>query len=299
MKYIEEFQKGYKPPFQEQDKAPGLQSKLNPQPINDVTADGKPYKASGKLEGQSVIITGADSGIGLSTAILFALEGADLTLAYTEKEKEEAKAAEQEINKKTGGKRKIYLHVSDLRKEKECINLVEKHLDFHGKLDALVLNHGTQNANTYLPTLSTEQWHNTFDTNIHSFFYICKAAIPHLPPGATINFNASINMAVGHPELIDYTATKGAIVGFMRALSNQLVGEKGIRCNAVAPGPIWTPLIPATMSKESIEKFGTSVPMGRAGQPIEIATAFVYLASPDSSYISGQVIHINGGVVIE
>ncbi|KAF9819912.1 hypothetical protein IEO21_01773 [Rhodonia placenta] len=299
MKYIEQFQKGYKPPFQEQTDAPGLQAKLNPQPINDVTADGKPYKASGKLEEQSVIITGADSGIGLSTAILFALEGADLTLTYTPKEKKEAKAAEEEIKKKTNGKCKVQTLEYDLRKEQQCIELVKKHLSFHRKLDALVLNHGTQNANTYFPSLPTEQWHDTFDTNIHSFFYICKAAIPHLPPGGTINFNASINMAVGHPELIDYTATKGAMIGMMRALSNQLVGDKGIRCNAVAPGPIWTPLIPATMTKDSIEKFGTSVPMGRAGQPIEIATAFVYLASPDSSYISGQVIHINGGVVIE
>ncbi|CCM04189.1 uncharacterized protein FIBRA_06355 [Fibroporia radiculosa] len=299
MKFSEQFKKGYKPPFQTQASAPGLQSKLDPQPVNDVTADGKPYKASGKLDGQSALITGADSGIGLSTAILFALEGADLTLTYTAKEKQEAEAAEQEIKKKTNGKCKVQTLEFDLSKEEQCIVLIEKHLAFHGKLDAIVLNHGTQNANTYLPTLPTEQWHNTFDTNIHSFFYICKAAIPHLPPGATINFNASINMAVGHPELIDYTATKGAMIGFMRALSNQLVGDKGIRCNAVAPGPIWTPLIPATMSEDSIEKFGTSVPMGRAGQPIEIATAFVYLASPDSSYISGQVIHINGGVVIE
>ncbi|KAH9937211.1 uncharacterized protein B0H18DRAFT_867781 [Fomitopsis serialis] len=299
MKYIEQFQKGYKPPFQEQGSAPGLQSKLDPQPLNDVTADGKPYKAANKLEGQSAIVTGGDSGIGLATALLFALEGADLTITYTAKEKGEAKAAEEEIKKKTNGKIKLQSFEFDLRKEEQCIVLIEKHLAFHGKLDALVLNHGTQNANNFLPTLPTEQWHNTFDTNIHSFFYLCKAAIPHMPPGGTINFNASINMAVGHPELIDYTATKGAIIGLMRALSNQIVGDKGIRCNAVAPGPIWTPLIPATMSKKSIETFGTTVPMGRAGQPIEIATAFVYLASPDSSYISGQIIHINGGVVIE
>ncbi|KZT05845.1 NAD(P)-binding protein [Laetiporus sulphureus 93-53] len=298
MKYIEQFQKGYKPPLQEQPDAPGLQKKLDPQPLNNVTADGKLYKASGKLEGKSAIITGGDSGIGLSTAILFALEGADLTLTYTSKEKDEAKVAEEEIKKETNGKRKVQMLEFDLRKEEQCILLIEKHISFHGKLDALVLNHGTQNANTYLPTLPTEQWHNTFDTNIHSFFYICKAAIPHIPPGATINFNASINMAVGHPELIDYTATKGAIIGFMRALSNQIVGEKGIRCNAVAP-VLTCAYSPATMSKQSIENFGMTVPMGRAGQPVEIATAFVYLASVDSSDISGQVIHINGGVAIE
>ncbi|KAI0931844.1 hypothetical protein AcW2_000632 [Taiwanofungus camphoratus] len=299
MRYIKEFQKGYKPPFQEQSSPPGVQYKLDPQPINDVTADGEPYKSAGKLNRLSAIITGGDSGIGRSTALLFALEGADLTLTYTAKEKDDIESVRKEIAHKTKDACKLQLLELDLRKEEACKQLIEKHIGFHGKLDSLVLNHATQNSNTYLPSLPTEQWHETFDTNIHSFFYICKAAIPHLPPGATINFNASINMAVGHPQLIDYTATKGAMVGFMRALSNQLVGDKGIRCNAVAPGPIWTPLIPPTMTKDSLKSFGTSVPMGRAGQPVEVVTAFVFLASPDSSYISGQIIHVNGGVVIE
>ncbi|KAH9951037.1 hypothetical protein B0H21DRAFT_859908 [Amylocystis lapponica] len=299
MHFIQQFQKGYKPPFQEQESAPGLQHKLDPQPLNDVTADGKPYKAAGKLDGLSAIITGADSGIGRSTAILFALEGADLTLTYVSKERKDAKEFEKQLADKTKNQRKIQFLEIDLKKEDACKELVQKHLSFHGKLDSIVLNHGTQNTNSYLPTLSSEQWHDVFDTNIHSFFYICKAAIPHLSPGSTINFNASINMAVGHPQLVDYTATKGAMIGFMRALSNQILGDKGIRCNAVAPGPIWTPLIPATMTKESLEKFGTSVPMGRAGQPVEVATVFVFLASPDSSYIGGQIIHVNGGVVID
>ncbi|KAI0715343.1 NAD-P-binding protein [Earliella scabrosa] len=295
----EQYRKGWKPPFQRQETAPGQQHKLNPPPLDDITADGKPYKSSGKLEGRKAIITGADSGIGRSVALLFALEGADLTLQFLPSEKDDVQDMVDLLNKKTKNACKILTVELDLRKEEACKELVKKHLDFHRKLDSIVLNHGTQNANEYLPTLPTEQWLQTFDTNIHSFFYICKAAIPHLEEGSTITFNASINMAVGHPELIDYTATKGAMVGFMRALSNQIVGEKGVRCNAVAPGPIWTPLIPATMSKQSIEKFGTSVPMGRAGQPVEVATAFVYLTSADSSYISGQVIHINGGVVIE
>lgn len=166
------------------------------------------------------------------------------------------------------------------------------------------MNHGTQNAITAIADLPSEQWINTFDTNIHSFFYISKAAVPHLEKSEwpSITFNASINMAVGRPDLLDYTATKGAIVAFMRALSNQVVGDKGIRCNAVAPGPIWTPLMrvlsfissliraqplcsPATMTKESIETFGTTQPMKRAGQPVEVATCFVFLASADSSYI--------------
>ncbi|KAI0801012.1 NAD-P-binding protein [Fomes fomentarius] len=294
----EQYKKGWKPPFQQQETAPGKQRKLDPPPLDDITADGKLYKAAGKLEGRKALITGADSGIGRSVALLFALEGADLTLQFLPSEKGDLKDIVDLINKKTTSSRKILNVEYDLREEQTCQELVKKHLDFHGTLDAIVLNHGTQNANKYLPTLPTKQWKETFDTNIHSFFYICKAAIPHLEEGSTITFNASINMAVGHPELVDYTATKGAMIGLMRALSNQIVGEKGIRCNAVAPGPIWTPLIPATMSEESIAKFGTSVPMGRAGQPVEIATAFVYLTSADSSYISGQIIHINGGVVI-
>ncbi|TBU63683.1 NAD(P)-binding protein [Dichomitus squalens] len=295
----EQYKKGYKPPFQTQDRAPGAQHKLNPPPLDDITADGKPYKPAGKLEGRKALITGADSGIGRSAALLFALEGADLTVAYHPEEGRDFKEMLDTINKKTNGARKIVSLAYDLRKEEACREVVDKHLQAHGKLDALVLNHGTQQAVKYLPDLPTQQWLETFDTNIHSFFYLCKAAIPHMGYGSTITFNASINMAVGHPELVDYTATKGAMVAFMRALSNQLVGDKGIRCNAIAPGPIWTPLIPATMTKESIETFGTSVPMGRAGQPVEIATAFVYLSSADSSYISGQVLHINGGVVIE
>ncbi|KAM5530600.1 hypothetical protein V8D89_015608 [Ganoderma adspersum] len=300
----DQYKKGYKPPFQTQQRAPGAQHKLQPPPLDDVTADGKPYKPAAKLEGRKVIITGADSGIGRSVALLFALEGADLTVTYHPEEERDFQEMFDTIVSKAEKSRKIVSLACDLRKEHVCQELVKRHLEHHGTLDAVVLNHGTQQANKYLPTLSTQQWHETFATNVHSFFHICKAlignaAVPHLQPGSSITFNASINMATGHPELVDYSATKGAIIGFMRALSNQLVGEKGIRCNAVAPGPIWTPLIPATMTEESIEKFGISVPMGRAGQPVEVATAFVYLASADSSYISGQVLHVNGGVVIE
>ncbi|TCD67095.1 hypothetical protein EIP91_000558 [Steccherinum ochraceum] len=294
----DQFKKGYKPPFQKQNSIPGEQTRLDPQPLNDLTADGRPYKPAAKLEGRNALITGADSGIGRSVALLFALECANVTLHCVQEEYDELQSAIEEIKRKTSARTEIHAIALDLRKEENCRKLVQEHLDKFKTLDALILNHGTQEANTDLPTLSSEQWLNTFDTNIHPLFYICKAAVPSMPPGSTITFNASINMAVGHPELLDYTATKGAIVAFMRALSNQIVGEKGIRCNAIAPGPIWTPLIPATMTDDSIKTFGTSVPMERAGQPIEVATAFVYLASADSSYISGQVIHINGGVVI-
>ncbi|KZT30908.1 NAD(P)-binding protein [Neolentinus lepideus HHB14362 ss-1] len=294
---LKQFQKGYRQPVQDQPGAPGLQEKLDPQPLDDVTADGKPYKAANKLEGKAALITGADSGIGRAIAILYALEGADLTLTYLPQEEKEVKDVEQRIQAKTRGKTKVVTIAADVRKESVCQDVIKQHMSAHGRLDVLVLNHGTQETNTELPTLPTEQWHNTFDTNLHSFFYFCKAALPNMGPGSSVIFNASINFAVGHPELIDYTATKGAMIALARALSNQVAGD-GIRINAVAPGPIWTPLIPATMTKKSKESFGQSVPMGRAGQPIEVATSFVFLASADSSYISGQVFHVNGGVVI-
>lgn len=297
VQYLKEFQKGYKPPFQTQPNAPGMQHRLDPLPIDDTYADGRPYKGSQKLAGRTALITGADSGIGRAVAILFALEGANLTLSYTQKEEAEAKAVVEAVKAKAPAAL-VHLVAADLRTEDHCIALIGEHMKKFGKLDALILNHGTQQANTDITTLSSEQWHNVFDTNIHSFFYLSKAAIPHMTPGSSVVFNASINMAVGHPELLDYTATKGAMVAYMRALSNQIVGEKGIRVNCVAPGPIWTPLIPATMTEDSIKKFGTSVPMERAGQPVEVATCFVFLAGPDSSYITGQVIHVNGGVVI-
>ncbi|EIN13947.1 NAD(P)-binding protein [Punctularia strigosozonata HHB-11173 SS5] len=299
MSIPEEYKQGWKPPFQKQQNVPGSQFKLDPPPLDDITADGKPYKASGKLEGRTALITGADSGIGRAIALLFALEGAQMTIAYTPQEEKEAKEVEERIRSKTGGKTKLHLIATDLRKECNCKDLIDKHLKFFsGALDALILNHGTQIANTDVVDLPTEQWHDTFDVNIHSFFYLTKAAIPHMPEGSSIVYDASINFAIGHPELLDYTATKGAMIGFMRAVSNQIVGEKKMRVNAVAPGPIWTPLIPATMTDDSIEQFGVGTPMGRAGQPIEVATCFVFLTSADSSYISGQVLHVNGGTVI-
>ncbi|KAH8115911.1 NAD-binding protein [Phellopilus nigrolimitatus] len=296
------FKKGWIPPVQNQSGAPGKQKGvLNPQPIDDITANGKPYKPSGKLEGKAAIITGGDSGIGRAIAILFALEGADVTLVYKPEESEDAAFVEKAIREKTNGKCKVAHAPFDLRSEENCKKMVHAHLKAHnGRLDTLVLNHGTQEANDSLTSLPSEQWQDVFDTNINSFFYIVKTALPHMPEHAdgTIVFCASVNPSVGHPELVDYTATKGAIVGFARALSNQIVGDKGIRVNVVAPGPIWTPLIPATMSQSSKESFGVSTPIGRAGQPVEIATCFVFLASADSSYMSGQVLHPNGGVVI-
>ncbi|KAG8990338.1 hypothetical protein FRB93_003246 [Tulasnella sp. JGI-2019a] len=186
----------------------------------------------------------------------------------------------------------------DLKQKSACEKLVSDHIAHHKALDTLVLNHGTQDVQTNFADISSDQWLNTFEVNIHPHFYIFQAALKHMPKGGTITMNASVNPFVGHPKLIDYTATKGAMVAFARALSNSIVKSKGIRVNVVAPGPIWTPLIVATMPKESQESFGTTVPMGRPGQPVEVATCFVFLASPDSGYISGQVLHPNGGNVV-
>jgi len=295
---MEVYQKGWKPPLQEQTR-PGRQSELNPPPVDDVTADGKPYKAAGKFEGKSVIVTGADSGIGRAIALLYALEGADLTLTYMKPEVEDAKDVEKLLKEKAP-KSKFQMLEYDLKPEDACKELIQKHVAFHASkhVDVLICNHGTQLVVSDLTETSTPQWHETFDTNIHSFFYLTKAALPHIPSGGAIIFTASINPQVGHPKLVDYTATKGAIIAFVRALNNQIVGSKGIRVNAVAPGPIWTPLIPATMPKDSKESFGVTTPIGRPGQPIEVATSFVFLGSADSSYMSGQVLNPNGGVVI-
>ncbi|KZV92740.1 NAD(P)-binding protein [Exidia glandulosa HHB12029] len=292
-----EFQKGWKPPFQTQERGPGSQRALNPKPIDDVLANGKPYRAAGKLEGRAALVTGGDSGIGRATALLFAMEGAQLTLAYHPSEEEDARDAENAIKAKVPDAQ-VVLVPGDLRDEDVCIMLVERHFRAWGKLDVLFLNHATQQAHEDLTQISSQQWRDVFDTNIHSFFYITKAAVPKMSAGGSIIFNASINPSIGHPELLDYSATKGAVVAYMRALSNQIVGEKGVRVNAVAPGPIWTPLIAATMLEKGIKTFGEQVPMQRAGQPVEVATACVFLASADSSYVSGQVMHVNGGVVI-
>ncbi|KAG8973679.1 hypothetical protein FRC05_008266 [Tulasnella sp. 425] len=275
----------------------GQQYTMKPQPVDDTLHDGSRYKAAGKLEGKKAIITGADSGIGRSTALLFALEGADLTLHYLEEEEKDMQSVLSMI-KERAPKVTLNTIALDLTKKENCDQLVKSHVDKFGAVDALVLNHGTQEVQKEFSELSAEQWINTFNVNIHPYFFITQAALPNMKQGSTISMNASVNHFKGHPLLIDYTATKGAMVGFARALSNALVGKKGIRVNVVAPGPIWTPLIAATMPKESQEGFGENVPMGRPGQPIEVATCFVFLASPDSGYISGQVLHPNGGNVI-
>jgi len=275
----------------------GQQHQMSPQPVDDHLHDGSQYKPAGKLQGKKAIITGADSGIGRAVALLFALEGADLTLQYLPQEKKDMKDV-VDLIKNRAPKANVLPVELDLSDKSACEQLVDQHIAHFKSLDTLVLNHGTQDVQQDFENITDEQWLNTFSVNIHGHFYITKAALKHLPKGGTITMNASVNPFIGHPKLIDYTATKGAMVAFARALSNNIVGSKGVRVNVVAPGPIWTPLIVATMPKESQESFGTTVPMGRPGQPVEVATCFVFLASPDSGYLSGQVLHPNGGNVV-
>ncbi|WVR07342.1 hypothetical protein IAU60_004383 [Kwoniella sp. DSM 27419] len=294
----EEYRPGYLPPDitkQAQEDLPGKQGPMNPTPFNDVLADGTKYKPAGKLEGKNAAITGGDSGIGRAVAILYALEGANVLIHYHPNEEKDAQEAKEYINQ-VAPKSKVELVAQDLKDEAGALKLVDKIKQWsNGRLDVLVNNAATQNEVEHIEDLPSEQWRHVFDVNIHAIFYLTKNLIPIMPWGGSIINNASINPFVGHPKLLDYTSTKGAIVGFTRALSNQIVKEKGIRVNAVCPGPIWTPLILATMGKDSLESFGPSTAIGRAGQPIEVATAFVYLASADSSYFTAQCFHVNGG----
>lgn len=269
---------------------------MDPKPISDKlpTEDGgyQLYKAAGKLEGKKAIITGGDSGIGRAIAILFAMEGADSLIVYLPEEESDAKETQKEVEK--WGK-KCRLLAMDITSRENCQKVIDTALHEMGRINVLVNNAAYQMVQKSIADLSYEQWHKTFNTNIHPFFYLSKMALPHMKAGDTIINNASINAYIGRPDLLDYTTTKGAIVSFTRGLSNQVVG-KGIRVNAVCPGPVWTPLIPSTMDDEAQDQFTS--PMGRPSQPSEIATCFVFLASPDSSSISGQSLHPNGGTIV-
>ncbi|KAJ9115831.1 hypothetical protein QFC22_004973 [Naganishia vaughanmartiniae] len=273
---------------QMQENIPGLQHDMIDQPLDDILVNGEKYKAAGKLVGKNALITGADSGIGRATAILFAYEGASLLLHYVKEEQKDMDNLTAYIKEKSPST-KFETIIADLSNKEECHALAAKAKEvFNGKVDILFNNAGTQNEVASLVDLPDEQWEYVFKTNIHAIFYLTKALLPMMPWGSSIINNASINPFVGHPKLVDYTATKGAIVGFTRALSNQVVKEKGIRVNAICPGPILTPLVLATMGKESLESFGVSTAIGRPGQPVECATCVVFLASYDSTYVTAQ-----------
>jgi NAD(P)-dependent dehydrogenase (short-subunit alcohol dehydrogenase family) len=250
------------------------------------------YKGSGKLEDKVAIVTGGDSGIGRAVAVLYAREGADLAVTYLNEHKD-AKETRRMVEAEG---RKCILFPGDIGDSKACLRIVEQTIKQLGKLDILVNNAAEQHPQDDITRITDKQLQRTFQTNIFAMFYLVRAAMKHLKEGATIINTASVTAYRGSPELLDYSATKGAIVAFTRSLSKALA-EKGIRVNAVAPGPIWTPLIPSTF-KEKVENFGTNVPLKRAGEPMEVAPAYVFLAGSDSSYITGQVIHPNGGEVV-
>lgn len=258
------------------------------------TEDGgyQTYRAAGKLKGKKAFITGGDSGIGRATAILFAMEGADSAIVYLPEEENDAQDTKKAVEKHGA---KCYLIPTDIRVRDNCEAAVKEALEKMGKVNILFNNAAFQMVQKDIGDITYEQWHKTFDTNIHPFFYFSKMLLPQMEQGDVIINNASINAYIGRPDLLDYTTTKGAIVSFTRGLANQQM-SKGIRVNAIAPGPVWTPLIPSTMDKDAQDSFTS--PMGRPGQPSEMATCLVFLASADSSMISGQTLHPNGGVIV-
>jgi NAD(P)-dependent dehydrogenase (short-subunit alcohol dehydrogenase family) len=272
-----------------QKKQPGLEYLMKPQPI----VKNIKYYGSGKLNNKVAVITGGDSGIGHAVALLFAKEGSDIAIIYLNEHKD-AKNTKNEIEKLG---RKCLLVSGDLRNEKFCQNSIQKIKKYFGKINILINNAGEQHPQKDIKKLTKKQIIKTFETNIFSYFYMIKSIFPYLREGDAIINTASVTCYKGSSHLIDYSATKGAIVALTRSLSEMLL-EKGIRINAVAPGPIWTPLIEASFSKKEIKKFGKNVPMKRPGQPEEVAPSYVFLASDDSSYMSGQVLHPNGGVIV-
>jgi NAD(P)-dependent dehydrogenase (short-subunit alcohol dehydrogenase family) len=268
---------------------PGHESEMSLAPV--VIREN--YRGSGKLEGKVALISGGDSGIGRAVAVHFAREGADVAILYLD-EHEDAQATVKMVEAE--GRRGLAISgdVGDVGVAKRA---VQQTVDTLGRLDILVNNAAEQHPQESITDITPEQLERTFRTNIFGMFYLTQAALPHLKEGSTIINTTSVTAYKGSPQLLDYSATKGAIVAFTRSLSQSLI-EQGIRVNAVAPGPIWTPLIPSTFEPEKVESFGQDVPIKRAGQPAEVATAFVFLASEDGSYMAGQVLHPNGGSVV-
>lgn len=268
---------------------PGIQSYMERQP----ETNNPRYRGADKLLNKAAIITGGDSGIGRAVAVCYAKEGADVAIVYLN-EHEDAEETKRLVEAEG---RRCLLLPGDLGDESFCRDVVKKTVDTFGRLDILVNNAAEQHLQNNIMDISAEQLLRTFQTNLFSMFYLVKAAMPYLKAGAAIINTTSITAYRGSPHLIDYSATKGAIVTFTRSLSMNLV-KQGIRVNAVAPGPIWTPLIPSTLDENKVASFGTGTPMGRVGQPQELAPTYVYLASEDSSYVSGQILHVNGGEIV-
>lgn len=271
-------------------RRPGVQQEMTPVPVtDDLSVEG-----SNKLKNKIALISGGDSGIGKAVAILFAKEGADVAIAYLE-EHRDAKNTKRIIEEQYG--RKCLLLPGDLSRERHCETIVRKTVKEYGRIDILVNNAAIHYEHKRLEDITTRQLTKTFATNIFSYIWVTRAALPHMKKGSAIINTSSVTAYRGSPALIDYSSTKGAIVSFTRSLSANLV-KKGIRVNGVAPGPIWTPLIPASFKGKKAARHGSDAPMQRAGQPVEVAPSYLFLACSDSSYISGQFLHPNGGEII-
>jgi NAD(P)-dependent dehydrogenase (short-subunit alcohol dehydrogenase family) len=276
-----------KPPYPKQRQPmPGSTAKMEPRPDHGEAS----YKGSGKLKDRKTVITGGDSGIGRAVAIAYAREGADVLIAYLN-EDDDAQEVKALIEKEG---RKAVLVAGDLRNPEHCRSVIKRAVDELGGIDILVNNAAHQATFKDIGDISDEEWQLTFEVNIHAMFYLTKAAVPHMKPGSTVINTASINSDMPNPILLAYATTKGAIQNFTGGLA-QLLAQKGIRANAVAPGPIWTPLIPSTMPEDAVQNFGKQVPLQRAAQPAELATAYVMLADPLSSFTSGTTVAVTGG----
>ncbi len=273
-----------------QKKQPGVEARMSPEP------DYEPrYPGSGRLKGKRVIISGGDSGIGRAVSLLFAREGADLSIAYgAEWEREDARKT-QDLVEREGGQ--VCLHRGDIGEKSFCDQFVNDTADVLGGIDIVICNAAEQHAREDLTSITDEQLKRTFTTNVFGQFYLVQAAMPHLDDKAAIICTTSVTAYRGQDLLLDYSATKGAILTFVRALSHKLA-PRGIRVNGVAPGPIWTPLIPSSFPPDKVQSFGKSSPLGRPGQPNEVAPCFLFLACQDSSYMTGQVLHPNGGEAV-
>lgn len=276
-------------PKQQQRARPGREARMKPRP----RAESPAYRAAGKLMGKVAIISGGDSGIGRAAAVAFAKEGADVVISYLNEHKDAEETAR--LVEKEG--RSCEMVPGDIGEARHCQLIVQRTVKKFRRLDILVNNAAEQHPQDDITKITPRQLERTFRTNIFSFFFLTQAALPHLKKGSAIINTTSVTAYRGSPKLLDYASTKGAIVAFTRSLAHSLI-EKGIRVNAVAPGPIWTPLIPSTFPGEKVATFGSDAPMGRAGQPDECAPSYVFLASDDSSYITGQVLHPNGGEIV-
>jgi len=272
---------------QQAQEHPGLESEMEPRP----DYGERSYRGSGKLEGKAAVITGGDSGIGRAVALAFAREGADVLISYLEEEESDAQETVRVVEE--SGKRAVAVS-GDIQKESHCQEIIGRALEGFGRMDILVNNAAFQMAQQGIREISSEQFDRAFRTNVYAMFYLCKAALPHMQAGSVIINTASIEAFQPKPILLDYATTKGAIVTFSKGLAQELTAE-GIRVNVVAPGPVWTPLIPATMPEEGVPEFGGSKPVGRPAQPAEVAPLYVFLASEDSSYLSGEVVGVTGG----